>query len=70
MERCIFERDEIFNIIIVKESELANSLKNLNKMKQTTNEKLYNLNDEMLHDLSIKNSFEAWYFYTNERASL
>lgn len=33
MEKCIFDRDDVFNILIVRETELANELKQMNRNK-------------------------------------
>lgn len=33
MEKCIFDRDDVFNILIVRDTSLANELKQLNRNK-------------------------------------
>jgi hypothetical protein len=33
MEKCIFDRDEVFNILIVRESAFAADLKQINRNK-------------------------------------
>ena len=38
MERCVFDRDDIFNIVIVRDHELAENLKQLNHNKNNTND--------------------------------
>jgi len=33
MEKCIFDRDDVFNILIVRETALADELKQMNRNK-------------------------------------
>jgi hypothetical protein len=48
MEKCIFDRDDIFTVIIVKDSLLASELKQLNRDKYSRDDGLSSITDSML----------------------
>ncbi len=70
MEKCIFDRDDVFNILIVRETALANELKQMNRNKYSKSDDQPTIQDKLLAEYSRQNKLCAWYFYTNERALL
>jgi len=52
MEKCIFDRDDVFNVIIVRETALANELKQMNRNKYSKSDDLPTIQDKLLLEYS------------------
>lgn len=70
MEKCIFDRDEVFSVVIVRNTTLAGELKQLNRNKYSRSDDKDAITTSLLDDYNRDNKFDGWYFYSNERASL
>lgn len=70
MEKCIFDRDEVFSVLIVRDTTLADELKQLNRNKYSSSDDKDAITTSLLGDYNKDNKFNGWYLYSNERASL